>query len=70
MDTIAEILSELTALMSTGLLTRERGNAAKRYIIEHCEQFLPCEGSPITISEAADMAVELSNQRERDAKCA
>lgn len=60
MDTITEILSELTALMNAGMLTRYTGNRAKRYVVQHPEEFFSSEASPMSVSEAADMAVELS----------
>lgn len=60
METITEILSELTAMMNAGMLTRYTGNRAKRYVIQNPEQFLSSESNPLTITEAADMAVELS----------
>lgn len=60
MDTITEILSELTALMNAGMLTRYTGNRAKRYVVQHPEDFFASESNPMTVTEAANMAVELS----------
>lgn len=60
MDTITEILTELEAMASVGVLDERRMRRAKNFVITYPEMFLEDQTAAMTVSEAADMAVELS----------